>query len=529
MAGKSWKSAGASSALAGVFCGLITLGCGKEVCSEEPSASSQSSALGTTYQIGPGKAYSDFSGVVGRLVPGDVVEVYPRATPYPGDLRFARAGTAAQKITVRGVRVGGVRPVISGGTNTVVFDGNHYVLEGFEIIGGSFRNVFHHAHDVTIRDTSIHDCKGHGILGADSGAGSLTLQRVEVYACGEGTQKHPVYMATDETVYPGAVFRMEHSYLHDQRGGNAIKSRAERNEIYSNWIEGALYREIELIGPDGQAAGLKREDSDVVGNVFYKTVGTYVARIGGDGTGATAGRYRFVNNTFILQASSSAVIQAFDAVESVEMSNNVFFRVGGGGVEILRDSDASWTTGRRLVSGQNNWVPNASTNVPADWIGTLRGSDPGFVNLGGRDLRPAAGSGLVDRGIAVSVGPAGRTLPSPRLLPLDHPPLRATMAAAARPKVGAIDIGAFEFGVAAVPPPKGDEGGAGSPGAGGDDAPGDGGADGEPPSEGSGGAAVPGGLEGGGLGSAGKPNRGVASGPDPLGTSPSPSAGGACE
>ena len=33
-------------------------------------------------------------------------------------------------------------------------------------------------------------------------------------------------------------------------GGNAVKSRAQRNEIYYNWIEGAVYHELELIGPD---------------------------------------------------------------------------------------------------------------------------------------------------------------------------------------------------------------------------------------------------------------------------------------
>jgi hypothetical protein len=43
-------------------------------------------------------------------------------------------------------------------------------------------------------------------------------------------------MATDQTAYPGAVFRMQHSYVHDANGGNNVKSRAERNEIYYNWI-----------------------------------------------------------------------------------------------------------------------------------------------------------------------------------------------------------------------------------------------------------------------------------------------------
>jgi hypothetical protein len=42
---------------------------------------------------------------------------------------------------------------------------------------------------------------------------------------------------------------MQYCYLHDQNGGNNIKSRAERNEIYYNWVSGGFYGEIELIGP----------------------------------------------------------------------------------------------------------------------------------------------------------------------------------------------------------------------------------------------------------------------------------------
>jgi hypothetical protein len=443
MAKEVFEAAGVLVVLAAA---TMVVGCGSSECSGTAAASSVSAKLTASYQIGPGKAYADFSAVIDKLVPGDVVEVFPRPEPYPGDLTFTKAGTAAQKITIRGIAVGGVRPVISGGTNTVVFNANHYVMEGFEIVGGSFRNVFHHADDVTITGTSIHDCKGHGILGADEGAGSLTLDRVEVYQCGEGTQKHPVYMATDETQYPGSVFRMQHCYLHDQRGGNAVKSRAERNEIYSNWIEGATYRELELIGPEDQAKGLKREDSDVVGNVIYKTVGTFAARIGGDSPdGDTGGRYRFVNNTFIMQASSSAAIQAFASVESLEMSNNAFFKVGGGGVEIVKDSDATWVSGR-LVSGQNNWVASASTGVPSEWTGTIQGADPGLANVTGRDVRPLVTSPLLDKGIGVSAGPAGHAMDRPLSLPLDLPPLHVVDAPVARPAVAAIDIGAFEYG-----------------------------------------------------------------------------------
>ncbi len=100
---------------------------------------------------------------------------------------------------------------------------------------------------------------------------------------------------------------MQYCYIHDANGGNAVKSRAERNEIYYNWIEGALYHELELIGPDpagGVSEGAAREDSDVVGNVLRKRNDFAVVRFGGDGTGQSNGRYRFVNNTVITMPAS---------------------------------------------------------------------------------------------------------------------------------------------------------------------------------------------------------------------------------
>ncbi|WP_437288677.1 right-handed parallel beta-helix repeat-containing protein [Sorangium sp. So ce406] len=407
-----------------------------------------SPASAATYEVGRGKPYSSLAEVAPRLAAGDVVEVEGNAT-YPGDLIFKKSGTESQKITIRGVRVNGRRPVLSGGTNTVVFGGNHYVFEGFEITGGSGRCVFNRAHDVTIRDAVVHDCPGHGILGADSESGSFTLEYVEVYASGSGDTRHPIYIATDEETRLGSVFRMRHCYVHDSNGGNNVKSRAERNEIYYNWIEGAKYHEIELIGPDGQDEGLAREDSDVVGNVFRKTGKHFVARVGGDGTGQTFGRFRFVNNTFLLAPGSNAAIRMFDGIESVEMSNNVFYRSGGGGVEVYVDRSASWATGKALIAGANNWVPSGSSSIPAGWTGTLQGADPGFANVGALDLRPSANSPLVNAGAGWTPSPAGHPFPRPLAAPQFAPTrsARAASGALSRPAAGAIDIGAYEHGV----------------------------------------------------------------------------------
>jgi hypothetical protein len=432
----------------------VAAGCGADDSESGPGdiAAEAQGAVGKTYQVGPGRQYTKLSQVAPLLAPGDVVQVDGNVT-YTEDVKFTKAGTAVDKITIQGVRASGKRPVLKGTTTAVDFSANNYVFQGFEVTGGSSKCVFHHADGITIRDTAIHDCPSHGLLGADAGSGSLTLDYVEVYNAGSGDTRHPIYMATDETAYPNAVFRMQHSYVHNGLGGNNVKSRARRNEIYYNWIEGAKYHELELIGPDGQAENLAREDSDVVGNVFRKTAAGYTTRFGGDGTGQTWGRYRVVNNTFLLIQGSSAVFRLYDGIESVEMHNNVFHMVGGGAVTVIKDV-AAWAAGS-AVAGTNNLVPSGTT-TPATWTKTIVNNNPGFTNLASRDVRPAAGSALIDAGNGSIPSFSGHVFPSPLALPAKMPPLGAIEAvntALARPVVGTIDIGAYEYGNAVAPAP----------------------------------------------------------------------------
>jgi MYXO-CTERM domain-containing protein len=407
----------------------------------------------TTYQLGPTRTYKTFAALP-TLRPGDVVEVDGGATY--ASVVFDAPGTAAQKITVRGIPVGGQRPIISGGTNTVEVQGDHFVLDGFDLTGGSSRCFYHHADDVTLRNSVIHDCPSMGVLGADTDSGSLLMEYDEVHHCAPpaSSSQHQIYMATDEGTHPGSVFRMQFCYVHDGLGGNNIKSRAERNEIYYNWIEGAYYHELEMIGPDlagGTTAneGTAREDSDVVGNVFRKTGSNpafFVTRVGGDGNAQTNGRYRFVNNTIIV-ASTSAVFRLFDGLESIEMHNNVIYRAGGGPVNLTDTSSVVWATGSAVIAGLNNWIGTGSTNVPSQWTGTLTGTDPGLIAQV-TDLRPAATSPLVNAGMNTPATIAGHPFPSPLATPafVPSPALLAVGAAVARPTNGTIDIGAYEFG-----------------------------------------------------------------------------------
>lgn len=424
-------------------------------------------AAAETRTVGAGKQLATLDAAALVVNPGDIVEVYDDqswAATVDG-VFFKRAGTAAAKITIRGMKnAQGKRPKLSGGKGwTVIFKANHYVFEGFEVTGGNATCIIHKANDITIRDSVVHDCPRHGILGTDEESGSLTMEYVEVYKCGgerpgEALQ-HPVYIATDAsptTGYPGSVFRMQHCWVHDANNGNNVKTRAERNEIRYNWIEGAGYYELELIGPDGPEPGsLPREDSEVIGNVFVKTnTKAYAVRIGGDGTGYTDGRYRFLNNTFILTADTG-LMRINEGIESLEFSNNVAYRVGGAPINyILRTDDAVWKQGQPRISGANNWFPTASENIPAEYKGTVLGKNPGFVSTSPLDVRLAANSELIDKGIASSPPAPNAAYPNPLAAPEFVPGLHAVPPLdnpLKRPMSGAPDIGAFEVGSDAPP------------------------------------------------------------------------------
>lgn len=402
-------------------------------------------ASAATHQVGPDKPFKDLSSVAAQLRPADVVEVDGGQT-YMGGVVFSEHGTPTQKITIRGVPVEGKLPVISGGNNVIEAAGDYYVFENLEITGGSQRGFFHHAHDITLRKSVVHDNPAHGILGADTESGSLLLDSVEVYGNGEGTQKHQVYMATDETMHPDAVFRMQNCYVHDGNGGNNIKSRAGKNEIYYNWIENAHYQELELIGTAEHDADAVVEDGDVVGNVIIsRKTSSHAMRLGGDGTGESNGTYRFVNNTIIAPPEAPSVFWFFDGIKAVELTNNIIAPSTPGRMDLTRDTEARWLTGAAAIKGTKNWLPADAENVPAGLTETITGTDPGFANAAQGDLSPRPDSPTMNAGA-----------PQPPIAVEFEPPKPAQGQVAdlkARANDGKPDLGAFECPGAQPPAP----------------------------------------------------------------------------
>src|ERR1700752_1779505 len=73
-------------------------------------------AAATTYEVGPGKTYTNVGDVpLESLIAGDTVLIYYRATPYKEKFVIAAVGTPTAPITIRGVLgPNGERPILDG-------------------------------------------------------------------------------------------------------------------------------------------------------------------------------------------------------------------------------------------------------------------------------------------------------------------------------------------------------------------------------------------------------------------------------
>jgi hypothetical protein len=81
------------------------------------------------------------------------------------------------------------------------------------------------------------------------------------------------------------------------------------------------------------------------------------------------------NNTFVAGDSRIQFLSANTTNSIIIAENNIFYASG----QLVGTIGAG-------VSGTNNWAISTAT-IPASFIGTTTGTDPGFVNRAARDLR----------------------------------------------------------------------------------------------------------------------------------------------
>ena len=248
-------------------------------------------AAATTYTVGPtGRMYTQLSQVNAlNLMPGDVIEVDGNAT-YSA-VRWTKSGTAAQPITIRGL----------GERHAARSRAARTPSRSRPTTRGRRASRSPAAPPLLLpprRTTSR--CATPSCTTARRRASSAPTPAParSPWSTSRSTTAAAARRAPDlhgdrrGRTTRARVFRMQHCWVHDENGGNNVKSprRAQRDLLQLDRGRALPRARADRPRPGRRRAGetMAREDSDVVGNVLVrKATPFYVVRIGGDGTGET--------------------------------------------------------------------------------------------------------------------------------------------------------------------------------------------------------------------------------------------------
>jgi hypothetical protein len=408
-------------------------------------------AQAANYEVGPAQAIKSPCSLFAQktLGPGDVVLV--DSGTYTDACQVTASGSSQQPITLQGAP--GPRPVFdatgldlsgAGSVPRAVFQftgGSHWVAEHLELKnasgssgnGAAFR-VTADSDDITIQDVSIHDCQD-GVMG--DGAGAATIKESEIFHNGANDgQTHNFYMQNDTVHLIG-------NYIHDSNGGQNVKMRARYVELFYNYIANAGNYEIDLI--QGPLTGNANANVAMVGNIVVRNPNAAndgQTIVWGSDNPAQAGRngsLYAINNTFVMTAGTNRLFNAISPPSSsrINLINNIIHAsTTGTAVGSGAGTDA-------IIVGTNNWVTTGIA-APASLMGSVTGSDPGFVSA--TDYELTTGAAVIGKGLSFPtfVDGAGTTQ--------DGTPKFETIVASGqfstvgRPANATLDLGAYEFG-----------------------------------------------------------------------------------
>jgi len=382
---------------------------------------------GEVYRVGPQEEYVSVDEVTADLEPGDTVLLC-------GDLResfvLSRSGTRSDPITVRGIvgdRGGSVsRPTITvdnSGLAGVVVRGDWNVISNLQLTGAGGRGgarsaIFVAGSNVTVRNCVFH----HNDQALDSvgGVAEIRVQFCEFDSNGRGSRQHSVYLTSN---VPGAKAIIEHCYFHDAVGGVLLKSRVPRNVVRYNWFEDAFYSAVNIVDaaslggwPEEEMRSLYPMHTDMLGNVFFQgwSPGPRYAllSLGGEHetSPGTEGDFNLAHNVFLMTRSApkapGVAILVHGNVNKVAVWNNVFLGLGVVRFKVY-ERGTTWETperaafiarhgrGEPVVEGVGNWISLKASGIPEGLRETLRGRNPGFVDLCTFDFHPLSESPLL--------------------------------------------------------------------------------------------------------------------------------------
>ncbi|MDB4459210.1 right-handed parallel beta-helix repeat-containing protein [bacterium] len=373
-----------------------------------------------------------------KLLPGDVVEIYPRLLPYRSKWVMCVQGRKGLPITVRGIPdKDGLLPIIDGRNATtrsalnywgeeraVIKIGganqpadtmpSHLVIENLDIRGGRRGNVFtgrtgkseylkngaaiyiEKGRFITLRGCVFHDC-GNGLIT------SSDVENVHIDAChfyGNGNigsiYEHNAYTSVRGIVFEHCRFG---PLLRGARGNN-LKDRSAGLVVRYNWIEGGT-RMLDLVDADDpRTSGDPRYlETHVYGNVLIKTSvasNNQVIHFGGDS--GKKDRYRngmlyLFNNTVVSKRKDNTTLVRFSSEQqSLYLANNLVYTEESPGTHL------ALIAGDGAIYGYRNWfkkgwkVNRSPMKAEANLSDTLDGDNPMFSAPAQDDYRLGAGS-----------------------------------------------------------------------------------------------------------------------------------------
>ena len=356
-------------------------------------------AAGRIIKVGPNQAISRPSDAAHIAHDGDVIEI--AAGDYRGDVTVWRQ----DRLTLRGVGAKRAHLKAAGrsaeGKAIWVIKGRNTTVERIEFSGaavpdGNGAGIRAEGEGLVIRDCYFHDNE-NGILG---GAGDVLIEGTEFARNGAGDGRtHNIYI--DRRV---SRFTLRNSYSHHAQVGHNVKSRARENRIEYNRImdeiDGTASYAIDL--PDGGLAY-------VIGNLIQQgplSENSTIVSYGAEGLVHPHNEIYFVNNTIVNDADHGNFLRIAPSTARAAIINDLF--VGAGGM-------------LGTYEGNNN----------------LFLVDPKLADRAHFDYRLTRGSAAIDAG--ADPGIANKVVLRP-VLQYVHPG-----KAAARPIVGPLDVGAYEF------------------------------------------------------------------------------------
>ncbi len=396
------------------------------------------SVQAATYQVGPGGAIPSVAGLP-ALKAGDIVEIAPGV--YHEVKRWTNPGTATHPIIIRGV--GDSRPIFDASGLTVdgrmpnpraIFqvEADYLVLEnlefknarngdngsGLRVTGGNF---------VTVRGCKITQCD-MGIM-SDSCRG-LVIESSEIAANGTASYdgySHNLYLG-------GKSATVRFCHIHDALFGQNFKTRAHYTELLYNLITDSQDGEIGLV--DSAETAATNSHAVMIGNIVVskpRAAGYNSSRFiqfGQDSGGQHNGTLFAYNNTWVAGDGRIQFLSANTAGARITTVNNIFYG----------SNKIQGTVGGGMI-GSNNWAA-ASAAIPATFLGTLQGTDPGFAKRTARDFRLTASSPCRNRGFNGLAYLDGEGNPHPGQPALEYQP---PLGSRTRPQDGQLDLGAYEY------------------------------------------------------------------------------------